>query len=293
MSNSEHEWKFTGRPPHNDLGWYRCLKCGATDWLPPYGTLNQLKPEKCEPAVEEAPAPLACHVCGSTSSQHFNGCGIAEFCPETGRPIPRDTGSAPEENVESDQAEDAEKPTPCPFCGHGGVSVAETSSFSFSWRAVICEKCAAQGPEVRCKTSGEGTRKEWEEECRVRCIEAWNKRSDDVLRPRSRGRGQFCSVASPPPLTKEEKNLLLHTLCGLNHDEPSYRNRYFVYPSSDVHLILERLEDRGFMEETSVAGVHELLWYRATATGAAAVGKTLPKKAWDEGWAEIRLRTDN
>ena len=67
------------------------------------------------------------------------------------------------------------EPLPCPFCGHKFVTVVETSSFR--WRAAMCEECAAQGPEVRCKTFGEeGTRKEWEEECRVRCVEAWNKR---------------------------------------------------------------------------------------------------------------------
>lgn len=230
MSNSEQQWKFTGHLPHNDLGSYRCLKCGATGWLPPYGTLDQLKPEKCEPAAEEAPAvpanapsyeelvnalvqvrhatapdpddggyheaahdiadavlkrvatvqcatpePLACHVCGSTSEQHFNGCGIAEFCPETGRPIPRQT--------------------------------------------------------------------------------------------------------EPPAtaLTKEERELLLHTLCGLNHDRPSYRNRYSVYPISDPHEVIKRLVSRGMMERVALVGDHGLLSYRATDAGAAAVGKTLPK----------------
>lgn len=100
MGNSEHEGKFTGRHPHNGECGYQCLKCGATDWIAHYGTMDQLKPEKCEPAVEEVPEPLACHVCGSTSEQHFNGCGIAEFCPETGRPIPRETDPpAPEKSV--------------------------------------------------------------------------------------------------------------------------------------------------------------------------------------------------
>lgn len=100
MGNSEHEGKFTGRHPHNGEYGYQCLKCGATDWIAHYGTMDQLKPEKCEPAVEEVPEPLACHVCGSTSEQHFNGCGIAEFCPETGRPIPRETDPpAPEKSV--------------------------------------------------------------------------------------------------------------------------------------------------------------------------------------------------
>ena len=30
--------------------------------------------------------------------------------------------------------------------------------------------------DVRCKLFEEGTRKDWEEECRVRCVKAWNKR---------------------------------------------------------------------------------------------------------------------
>lgn len=70
---------------------------------------------------------------------------------------------------------EATTPLPCPFCGHKFVSVVETSSFR--WRAAMCEECAAQGPEVRCKSFGEGTRKEWEEECRVRAVDAWNKRA--------------------------------------------------------------------------------------------------------------------
>jgi hypothetical protein len=46
---------------------------------------------------------------------------------------------------------------------------------SFRWRSLLCENCGAHGPEVRCKSFGEGSRREWEEECRARCIEAWNK----------------------------------------------------------------------------------------------------------------------
>lgn len=71
---------------------------------------------------------------------------------------------------------EATTPLPCQFCGHKFVSVVETSSSR--WRAAMCEECGAQGPEERCKSLGEGSRKEWEEECLVRCVEAWNKRAD-------------------------------------------------------------------------------------------------------------------
>jgi len=89
--------------------------------------------------------------------------------------------------------------------------------------------------------------------------------------------GQFCSVAPPPPLTKEERALLLHTLCGLEHDRPSYRNRYWVFPLSDPRGVLKSLVSRGLLELHQRDDARELLMYCATAAGAAAVGKTLPK----------------
>ena len=89
--------------------------------------------------------------------------------------------------------------------------------------------------------------------------------------------GHFCSVAPPPPLTKDERTLLLHTLCGLEHNKPSYRNRYAAYPLSGPDEVIRSLVLRGLMEPTPGVDVHGLLTYRATEAGAAAVGKTLPK----------------
>jgi hypothetical protein len=70
----------------------------------------------------------------------------------------------------------ATDPLPCPFCGHKSVSVVETSSFR--WRAAACEECGAQGPEERCRTFGEGARKEWEDLLR-RIAPAWVSLHED------------------------------------------------------------------------------------------------------------------
>jgi len=67
-------------------------------------------------------------------------------------------------------------PKPCPFCGHVGVIVRETSTFR--WRAAECENCGAQSGEVRVQTLGEGTREEWERQAEADAIEEWNKRAD-------------------------------------------------------------------------------------------------------------------
>lgn len=68
-------------------------------------------------------------------------------------------------------------PLPCPFCGHRSVSVTLFESPAFAWRAAICEKCAARGPELKRKKFEEGeSQQESDGELLVRCIEAWNKR---------------------------------------------------------------------------------------------------------------------
>ena len=37
------QWTFTGLAPHNGEHWYKCRKCGHEDWIPSYGTIDQLK----------------------------------------------------------------------------------------------------------------------------------------------------------------------------------------------------------------------------------------------------------
>ena len=47
--NMKHNWKFIGRSPHNWKYWYKCEKCGASDWVASYGARDQLLPEECNP----------------------------------------------------------------------------------------------------------------------------------------------------------------------------------------------------------------------------------------------------
>ena len=46
---NEHDWEFDFCHPHNGEYWHTCKKCGATDWIASYGTLDQLMPAKCKP----------------------------------------------------------------------------------------------------------------------------------------------------------------------------------------------------------------------------------------------------
>jgi len=45
-----HDWEYDGLNPHNGEYWYKCAKCGKSDWITSYGTINQLMPRKCEQA---------------------------------------------------------------------------------------------------------------------------------------------------------------------------------------------------------------------------------------------------
>ena len=67
-------------------------------------------------------------------------------------------------------------PLPCPFCGHTGIKVVETSTFR--WRVASCTNCGAQAGEVRIQTSGEGTKEEWEARACERAVQVWNERSE-------------------------------------------------------------------------------------------------------------------
>lgn len=46
---TEHDWREDGLLPHNGEHWYKCLRCGAKDWIASYGSLHQLKPIECTP----------------------------------------------------------------------------------------------------------------------------------------------------------------------------------------------------------------------------------------------------
>jgi hypothetical protein len=39
---TEHNIVDNGLSPHNGEYWYKCTKCGKSDWIASYGTLNQL-----------------------------------------------------------------------------------------------------------------------------------------------------------------------------------------------------------------------------------------------------------
>lgn len=45
---TKHNWKYDGLSFHNGEYWYKCTKCGATDWIASYGTEDQLRPKKCK-----------------------------------------------------------------------------------------------------------------------------------------------------------------------------------------------------------------------------------------------------
>lgn len=67
-------------------------------------------------------------------------------------------------------------PLPCPFCGDTNFAVEEGSTFR--WRVPYCGGCGATGPEVRCQTSGEGTKESWEAAAEVAAIQSWNTRAE-------------------------------------------------------------------------------------------------------------------
>ncbi len=42
INENGHEIVFDGLSPHNGEYWYKCVKCGKSDWIASYGTINQL-----------------------------------------------------------------------------------------------------------------------------------------------------------------------------------------------------------------------------------------------------------
>ena len=44
-----HEWQDDGIDTHKGEYWYRCARCGRSDWIARYGTKDQLMPRECTP----------------------------------------------------------------------------------------------------------------------------------------------------------------------------------------------------------------------------------------------------
>lgn len=44
-----HDWKYTGCDIHKGDYWYKCSRCGASDWIPSYGSLGWLELKDCNP----------------------------------------------------------------------------------------------------------------------------------------------------------------------------------------------------------------------------------------------------
>lgn len=49
VDNSGHDWREEGVDTHKGAYWYRCLRCGASDWIASYGTQDQMMPPECSP----------------------------------------------------------------------------------------------------------------------------------------------------------------------------------------------------------------------------------------------------
>jgi hypothetical protein len=63
---------------------------------------------------------------------------------------------------------------PCPFCG--GTSVSTREGSTFRWWLAECNECGATAGEVRCKTSGDGTKEDWVKQAGIDALNAWNGR---------------------------------------------------------------------------------------------------------------------
>lgn len=47
---ASHNWVYIGCAPHNGEYWYQCTICEEEDWIPSYGTEDQLRPAICSEA---------------------------------------------------------------------------------------------------------------------------------------------------------------------------------------------------------------------------------------------------
>ena len=70
------------------------------------------------------------------------------------------------------------KPLPCPFCGSEDVVIADGSTFR--WLTTMCQACAAQGPEVRIQTTGDGNPVQWRAKATKHAWAEWNKRHKET-----------------------------------------------------------------------------------------------------------------
>lgn len=41
-AKTAHTIKYQGNSSHENEDWYKCIKCGKSDWIASYGTLSQL-----------------------------------------------------------------------------------------------------------------------------------------------------------------------------------------------------------------------------------------------------------
>jgi hypothetical protein len=60
-----HDWREDGVATHNGEYWYKCARCGLSDWIASYGTLDQLMPRECKPVTalrrpEQEPVAWMC-----------------------------------------------------------------------------------------------------------------------------------------------------------------------------------------------------------------------------------------
>jgi hypothetical protein len=46
---SAHDWRADGIDTHRGEYWYKCARCGRSDWIASYGTMEQLMPRECKP----------------------------------------------------------------------------------------------------------------------------------------------------------------------------------------------------------------------------------------------------
>ena len=48
VSPTPHDWRDDGLDTHKGEYWYKCARCGRSDWIASYGTKDQLMPRECK-----------------------------------------------------------------------------------------------------------------------------------------------------------------------------------------------------------------------------------------------------
>ncbi len=102
---------------------------------------------------------------------HGPGCGH----PEPAASEPNRSHATTAAKDLSAEAGAGPKPLPCPFCGDTDVIVSQ--GITFRWKLMMCNTCAARGPEVRIQTTGEGHTEDWERKGNAVARAAWNRRA--------------------------------------------------------------------------------------------------------------------